>query len=364
MGNWSELCDDILGLIVDRFLAIEDIVRFGAVCRTWRSVSAEKWRFSIAYPWLMLAEKEDSDNRGFYSLATQMVYHLNLPKARGRRCWSSCGWLITFGFDWEIDLLNPFSGDKIQLPPQPKPENDFPTELCLHRIFLRKVILSSRPNKTTPCEDDEKCVVMAIITGCKTLSFLRLGDEVWTPIDSKGIDDVIYFNGQFYAIDATGKVWMVDISSPQPKMIEFAEPGDDINIYAYFYLVESAGELFMLARDLYEGEGDQLMRIHETDGFDVYKFNFDNRKWMEVKSLDNRALFVGANTSFAIFPSNHLQCEPNCIYYTDDYPQGLKEGGGNDMGVFRLETEEIDDHYVGPDILSRISTPLWICPFL
>ncbi|XP_043705358.1 putative F-box protein At5g55150 [Telopea speciosissima] len=384
MANWSELCNDILGLIVDQFSAIEDIAHFGEVCRSWRSVSVEKWDFSIAAPWLMLAEKEDSDNRGFYSLSTQKVYHLNLPEARGRKCWSSWGWLITLGLDLEINLLNPFSRSRVQirLPPQPTLPEQYRVEVnpeFIRRAFIQKAILSSRPSRSSAktthssCEeeeeDDEKCVVMAIIGDYMKLAFLRLGDEVWTPVDSHiGIANVVYLNGQFYAINNKGELLIVDISSHQPKTIELAKPPEDLNTYAYFYLVELVGELFMLARDVFEGDESKKFGdyIHETEGFDVYKFNYDNRKWTQVtKSLDNHALFVGDNSSFAVLPSNHLHlgCEPNCIYFTDDDTFGLRKGrGGKDMGVFRMETEEVDDHYVGPDILSRICTSLWICP--
>ncbi|XP_043721478.1 putative F-box protein At5g55150 [Telopea speciosissima] len=370
MGNWSELCNDILGLIVDQFSAIEDIVHFGAVCRPWRSVSVEKLHFStIADPWLMLAEKEDSDNRGFYSLSTQKVYHLNLPEARGRKCLSSNGWLITLGLDLEIHLLNPFSREQIRLPPQPTLPGQFSYEIepeHLRNFFVSKVILSSTPSHE---EEDEKCVVMAIISEYNKLAFLRLGDEVWTPVDSHiGIAEVMYLNGQFYAITNRGKLLIVDISNPHPKTIEFAEtPEEMVDVCARFYLVESVGELFMVAQDVYEGDESTTVEtlVHETDGFDVFKFNFDNRKWTQVKSsLDNRALFVGFNSSFAIFPSNnHLGCEPNCIYFTDVDICGLwRKGAGKDMGLFRMETEEVDDHYVGPDIFSRVCPPLWICP--
>ncbi|XP_043702870.1 putative F-box protein At5g55150 [Telopea speciosissima] len=283
IGNWFELCNDILGLIVDQFSAIEDIVHFGAVCRPWRSVSVKKLHFStIVDPWLMLAEKEDSDNRGFYSLSTKKVYHLNLPEARSRKCWSSCGWLITLGLDLEIHLLNPFSRDQIRLPPQPTLPGQYPSIVgpeFVRRVFIWKVILSSRPTRD---DDDEKCVVMVIFSEFKKLAFLRLGDEVWTPLDShRGITDVVNFNGQFYAITHQGKLLIVDISSPHPKTIEFAEPAERINIYAKFYLVESVGELFMVEQDVYEACEPPTSdnHIHETDGFDVYKFNFDNKKW-------------------------------------------------------------------------------------
>ncbi|XP_043705395.1 putative F-box protein At5g55150 [Telopea speciosissima] len=220
---------------------------------------------------------------------------------------------------------------------------------------------------------------MATISGYRKLAFLRLGDVVWTPVESNSpsaIADIVYLNGQFYAITVNAKLLIVDISNPRPKTIEFAEPPEDFDMYAKFYLVESVGELFMVAQDVYEAYESETSKIvtHETDGFDVYKFGFDNRKWTQVKrSLDNRALFVGFNASFAIFPSdNHLGCEPNCIYYTDIDTGGLlnnvlpnyksRDGAGKDMGVFRMETEELDDHYVGPDIISRVCAPLWICP--
>ncbi|XP_042505625.1 uncharacterized protein LOC122082219 [Macadamia integrifolia] len=256
----------------------------------------------FAYPsiLLLLAIKEDSDSRGFYSLSTKKVYQLNLPEARGRKCFSSCGWLITLGLDLEIHLFNPFSRTRVQirLPPQSTfpnqydletdsepdiydPETDSEPDIYdpetdseiereyIRRVFMRKVILSSRPSKRIPCEDDdEKCVVMGMFSKHCKLAFLRLGDEIWTPIytpEGIGISDVIYMNGQFYALSDEGKLVIVDISSPDPKTIEFAEPPECYNqcthfYNPHFYLVESVGELFMLARyeDDCEGEDEEF----------------------------------------------------------------------------------------------------------
>ncbi|XP_042506563.1 putative F-box protein At5g55150 [Macadamia integrifolia] len=372
MGNWAELCKDILRLIVDQFSKIEDIAQFGAVCHSWRLVSVEKWHFSIASPWLMLVEKEDSDNRDFYCLSTKKVYRLNLPEARGRMCWSSYGWLITLGLDMEIHLFNPFSRSRvlIRLPPQPTLPNQYDDSVSpeyVRRIFIRKVILSSRP--TLCVGNDEKCMVMGIFSEYRKLAFLRLGDEVWTPVYTPqgGINDVIYMNGQFYAIADEGKLVIVDISKPDPKTIEIAEPPKDYDIGARPYLVELEGELFLVGRGIfveYVGvECNEPQSARETEDFEVYKFSFDDKKWTKVESLDNRALFVGANASFAIFSSNHPGCEPNCIYFTDDGAYGLmKDTARKDMGLFRMEIGEFDEHYVGPDILTCVCAPLWISP--
>ncbi|KAJ4977914.1 hypothetical protein NE237_008694 [Protea cynaroides] len=402
MGNWSDLDEDILRLIIDKFWTIEDIVCFGAVCQSWRSVSVEKRQQQQQLcPWLMLAEREGSDRRGFYSLSTQKVYHMNLPGARGRRCWFSHGWLITFGVDLEMHLLNPFSQVQIPLPPQStlphqySPESKFSSPEELLKDFIRKVVLSSRPSlsvKTTHCEanEDEKCVIMAISSKFNTLAFSRLGDKVWTAIEGEiAFRDTIYFKGQFYGVHCSGRLFICDICSPQPKTIEFSSSPLGILKYDNSFLVESLGELFMVGQEIhddfdleednedyldddYSDSGEDIDNYSDLDeypsgygttkGFDVYKFNFDNRKWMQVKSLENCAFFVGNNTSLAIFPSNQYPgCEPNCIYFTDSSDQGsYYETSGHDMGVFRMDTRKIQPHYVGLDIFSRICNPLWV----
>ncbi|KAF6146093.1 hypothetical protein GIB67_033452 [Kingdonia uniflora] len=76
------------------------------VCRAWRSVTSEKHYYTgvsgYKVPWLMMAEKEASDIRSFYSLSTKKFINISLPEVRGRRCWGSPnGWLITIGIDLE-----------------------------------------------------------------------------------------------------------------------------------------------------------------------------------------------------------------------------------------------------------------------
>ncbi|KAJ4952207.1 hypothetical protein NE237_029039 [Protea cynaroides] len=371
MGNWSDLYDEILELIIDKIRTIEDIIRFRAVCQSWRSVSVmkrQRQRQRQLCPWLMLAARKGSDRRSFYSLSTQKVYRMDLPGVRGRRCWFSQGWLITFGVDMEMHLLNPFSQVRIPLPPQPSlpyqysPESKFNNPKVLLKIFIKKVVLSSKPSlsvKTTHCKDskDENCVIMAISSQFNTLAFLRLGDKVWTPIDSPlGFCDIIYFNGQFYAVNTSGRLFICDI-------------------YTYF-LVESLGELFLIGQgndhpDFDEhGYNNPDEPVNENTGgyetkgffgFGVYKFNFDNRKWTHVRSLENRTFFVGNNTSLAVFPSNQCPgCEPNCIYFIDSYHDSFYYGAAHDMGVSWINPRGIQPQYVGRRIFSKICTPLWV----
>ncbi|KAJ4951566.1 hypothetical protein NE237_028398 [Protea cynaroides] len=374
MTNWSDLSYDILTLIMDRFSETKDIYRFGMVCQQWRSASLEKRQFIMSKlsPWLMYAEREDSNNRGFYSLTAQKTYYWNLPEARGRRCWSSHGWLITFGLDLEIHLLNPLSGVRFQLPSQPTFPNPYSSHAMqtperLRQVFIKRMVLSSTPS--------EQCVVIAIYSEFSTLAFSRLGDEVWTVIESPvDFHDVIYFDDHFYAVDGRGRLFICDISSPKPKTILFAEPGENVYIYDddkhIFYLVESLGELFLIYRDIidfYCDADDQLEEVlrYKTVGFDVYEFDFESWEWMTVNSLDDRSLFLGNNNSFFIYPSNqHPGYKPNHICFTDSYHDNLIKEAGRDMGLYKIKSKKIKYLDEESDYLSYFSPALWICLYL
>ncbi|KAF8412283.1 hypothetical protein HHK36_000244 [Tetracentron sinense] len=166
MADWSDLPRDLLGCIAQRVIIYEDFVALGGVCSSWRSV-AVKENFTPSphlLPWLTLAEKKNknknSNTRAFFSLSKGMVQERSLPKACGKRCWGSHGWLITFSIDLNITLLNPLTGVEIQLPHHRTFKDHYvfsdadgedldhiPAEL--QEIFIVKAILSSSPSSTS-----------------------------------------------------------------------------------------------------------------------------------------------------------------------------------------------------------------------
>ena len=84
-------------------------------------------------------------------------------------------------------------------------------------------------------------------------------------------------------------------------------------------------------------------------------------KWVKVHSLGDQALFVGDNSSVSLSASSFNGCKANCIYFTDDHKLNYAytlEGGGYDIGAFRMEDGKIDHPYPG-ESLSFFSTPLW-----
>ena len=68
---------------------------------------------------------------------------------------------------------------------------------------------------------------------------------------------------------------------------------------------------------------------------------------VEVKNIGDDALFVGDNQSIFISTSDFSDCEPNSIYYTDDYITAHEyiPDGPIDMGIFNLKDGSTGLHY-------------------
>lgn len=367
---------DVLVSITERFLAIEDYVSFGGVCRSWRLALKSRSSFSwIEYskstkrcimPWLMLAEKKDDDeyrnNRGFLSLYSDKVYEIELPELRERRCWGSpLGWLVTLGLDLNINLVNPLTRVQIALPPQwtfPL-HHQYPMVLDpedLRHVSIRKAVISSSPNSSD-------CVVVVIYSEFSRLGFARPGDRAWTPIEcTECTEEVAFFNGNMFALTEKGHLFLCDLFCTPPSKSDYVvqPPLDD---YAEVrYLVDLDGALHMISRFRDPANADYESYYCLTIDFVCYKLEVGTGKWIELSSLGSWCVFVGRNSSFALRASDYPQLRPNCIYFTDDYREGYDASGGCDIGIFDYEDESVYPFPVSQDLLSSICPPLWVVP--
>ena len=138
------------------------------------------------------------------------VHHLNLPELVGKSCLGySEGWLIMVNSGVKcskVCLLHPFSRSEIWLPRVPWGKEFF------------KATLSSDPSASHP-------IVMVICYGntSTALAFCRPGDRTWTICYhqqagiNQVIDDVIFFQGKFYAFGSHGTIIISDFA-PQPHV--------------------------------------------------------------------------------------------------------------------------------------------------
>ncbi|KAL3499364.1 hypothetical protein ACH5RR_038457 [Cinchona calisaya] len=359
-GDWSELLQDLLVMIAKRIQLVEDFTAFRGVCTSWRA-AASKQNFEKSWPtlpMLMLAEKKDSDDREFYSLSRGKIWRtLSLPEAKGKKCIETRGWLLTIPSSGDMKLLHPFSRVQIELPHVPFPFYD-------GYSFIRRAVLSANPSETS------NFVLMVVHSRGKNLGFWRPGDKSWTGIVSRqgAFSDVNYHNGKFYAISYGGQIWSWDVTAPDLTVaqrlfcIDFRLIGGRES-----YVVESSGELLIVSRD-----GAGIASYGETYGatnFRVIQLDLIRSRWNELRSLGERAIFVGFNGAFSVDSTNFSGIiRPNCIYFTDDSDEAFRYtnshlGGGKDMGVYNLEDRKIG-RFDDVRSFSLICPPIWVAPSL
>ncbi|KAL1804271.1 hypothetical protein ACET3Z_032918 [Daucus carota] len=105
------------------------------------------------------------------------------------------------------------------------------------------------------------------------------------------------------------------------------------------YLVESGVDILLVTRitgTLHEN-GQQ---VHATRYFDVFTYNFDDKRWVKVDSLGDRSLFLGGDHSLSLSVLDIQGCQGNSIYFTD-HISSISNETGVDTGVFSLEDGSI-----------------------
>ncbi|CDP12064.1 unnamed protein product [Coffea canephora] len=400
MANWCELQYDMLEVIAQHLTKIEDYVAFGAVCTSWRAAAANKkknfrgiplWK---QIPCLMVAAKDENDvgDREFYSLLeNEVVAKVNLPKLKGKRYLEALGWLLLIGEEGDMSLLNPFSsGPEIPLPNQntiPGYDRYEPDAF----IFVEKFALSARPSEAE--EEEEKCedyVVMLICGSVRFLAFWKPGDQSWNRVVLRVsvYSDVTYYNGQIYAVDKKGNVVVCNPKNNGEARI-LATLCYRFWDLKQLYIAESEREesLLVVTRDnfpFFDDDAEDREPRYGTAEFKVFEMDLSaggrggaqGGSWSssrlclkEIKSLGNRALFLGhsATVSFEVSSNGKLApgIKPNHIYFTDDCWLGYGAtagGGGKDMGVYNMETGTVEPFYHAPKVLSYICPSAWITP--
>uniref|UniRef100_A0A5B7C0Z0 Putative F-box protein SKIP23-like n=1 Tax=Davidia involucrata TaxID=16924 RepID=A0A5B7C0Z0_DAVIN len=358
-GHWSELPKDILSMIAKRLQTRVDVLRFRSVCTSWRSSSTLR---RIPPPPLTL-----SPGLGSFTATETTTYLLEPlddegPKRRH---------LIKVEEDEDDQSLGkmllvcPLSNLKVC----PLPEN-FPMALDLldYRIsllhksytlrlpFLRKMlVMSSNPQWT-----------VLILTSDGRLIFTEFGDDVRTPIHQDFaliMADIIICKGKFYAIDSSGRAFIID---PSLRLIEIAPPppppqsvyeigGND--------LVESIGDL-LLVRKLwkfdkrkvyYDKRGikhDKGSNLNMVVDMKVYRLDED--EWVEVRSLGDRMLFLGEDCSFStsayddddddfhMYKGNYIFYKDRALaYHIEKRNEVLSGLRAHDVGVFDMASGRV-----------------------
>lgn len=195
---------------------------------------------------------------------------------------------------------------------------------------------------------------------------------------------LIYHNQVLYALDFRGYIVRCDIHGQKPTQqlhIVSDPPLEFQFVVTRRYLLEFSGKFLVVLKDLDfvedldkdedEDEVEELFKegYYKTVGFKVVEVKVEEGgtcSWKEVKELGNKAaVFLGYNSSFWVECYDFNNCEPNCLYFSEDefdYYGHLEKGGGKDMGVYHLPTGTFKPVSVDHELVvcSKVTPPTWI----
>jgi len=371
MADWSQLPRELLDLISKHLISEIDLLRFRSVCTSWRSSIQP---FNSRFP-ILPHSGISNTSWGFY-LSKRTIYCIGLPDLDHDLQQTHVPWLIKVERDnpLKTHLMNPLIGSEF-LPLLP----NFPRSLNLINFRVLELgqeyalqYISYRPNansigdsvtlymeKVAFCSCGVDGFVLLTVHVSGRLAVLRKGDLKWNVINelTNPYDDVILFNGEFYAVDGSGRVVIVDWETFSVKEGAGAIFGGDKK-----FLVECDGELLMVDKYLSLGVENELDDDDNDDGnyeldddddclneravkLEVYRLDVGEQKWVKVKDLGDRMLFVGDNCGFSASALDFPGCRGNCVFFTgqDREDDGLIKS--KDVSVFDLESGSIGAVY-------------------
>ncbi|CAN8270884.1 unnamed protein product [Cochlearia groenlandica] len=351
MADWSKLPEELLGLIFIRLFSVVELLRVRSICKSWRSSAS----FIDNNPFpdnpvihldkvVITRVKTMAGEEIFYGLgegdnflSRASFFRVTLPS-------SSQGWLIKYeSHDHNYGtfrLLNPLSREALGW--------------WCRIIDMSKFNFSEiRRGYVVRSKEEESFGFKRLVLGRKN-RILGVGcdgkirywnGEIWTRIRDQvaRFCDIIVHKGLTYALDSKGIIWWISSSL---EIYRYG-PSLDENMTNYcwkdrclvecceeFYIVDRVIENYLRKRKYKTTNFNYTRMIHddfgntetrETDyhsktiGFKVYKVDEDLGKWIEVKSLGDKAIVMATDTCFSVSAHEFYGCLQNSIYFVEQH---------------------------------------------
>ncbi|CAN6191151.1 unnamed protein product [Urochloa humidicola] len=375
-SRWSDLPPDLLGLFLPRLHSLTDRVRFGAVCRPWRSAARLHYpNLPPPMPWLALGDNAYLDivNGG---AARKLTLDFIPDNAR---CRGSVDQLLFLtrgsGGAGGCFLADPFTGAELPVADLAMfIEHQTRQRTLGYNLRVQKVVLLWPPHGDSSPEPPVP-VVAALIKNLAnvlntTIFVCRAGTDTGVTKESFGsmsinlrlIKDVAFFRGDLYAFSTLDQLLVIGLGEGSA-----GAGGGNPTITGVKYVIESPyGEPYndfgteqedeMVDLEVCQGirpatgderlvqSGDQLLMLRRwviNDGtsssgntgiFDVYEADFDDSpcRWKTASSLRGHALFLGQYCSKSVpVGDGHYGALEDCIYFV--------QGDASDSGIYDME---------------------------
>ncbi|KMT01139.1 hypothetical protein BVRB_9g223910 [Beta vulgaris subsp. vulgaris] len=366
---WKNLSNDILALILKRLNTKADLCRFRSICKSWRYFATPiqpHLHFPLTLPPLHPNSRPFSLSPTLlYILSPNFTLHnhnnvwLTKVSETGQNKWALLNpltkhklYFCSSGyFGKMIDLLGFRNLEvgrcyRLQLISYHGEENTFDFEDFSSSISLRKVVVKI----------GEKISVLGLY-GYGEIALWNSGDEEWKIIETGKknkkdyFDDVICYDGKFYAVDRAGRLVMID--STALEIVEVVSTAEECN-GQYTYLVECNFRLYLVNKIVnprpsnYYDEKEEEWVVDKSCvgkplGFKVFVLNERKNSWEKVRSLENKVLFVSRDATFSVCAEDLGWSKGNCIYFEGltGYDDEADMSFGLNAGVYTLEDETI-----------------------
>uniref|UniRef100_A0A0A8ZGH2 KIB1-4 beta-propeller domain-containing protein n=1 Tax=Arundo donax TaxID=35708 RepID=A0A0A8ZGH2_ARUDO len=206
---------------------------------------------------------------------------------------------------------------------------------------------------------------MMIHNPFRQLSFARVGGEQWHWITTSPryaeYSDCIYHDGAFYAMNRQGGIHRYTIAGSFASCEVIFMDTLPYTAYNVYIARASSGDVLQIWRytDIQEEEPNEM----HTNGFEIYKLNFDKQCIVQINTMGDDALFVGHSYTCCLSTKDYPKLLPGHVYFTDDSEYWLIENKNirRDVGIYNLEDESSHD-LVSPQTWLNWPNPIWITP--
>ncbi|CAL4976590.1 unnamed protein product [Urochloa decumbens] len=403
---WADLPADVLNAVADR-LDLFAATRLAGVCTSWARAIAADNSLPLGTPCVL---KSREDGRSDLAMrhgdcATFQLLDLTrsggeelsvpalIPAMRHRR-WigGKDGWLATVDSRSNARLVNPYTGEQIDLPAVTTiPGVTRSTRLSPHvweQIFRRIVVC------TTP-SGAGGYLAIAMLEKTDILALARGGGARWTALKKPGGDicymDAVVHRGKVVAVTSSGDSYAWGILADQSPELLGRPPRHDRHRYEHRWnLAESADGRHLLLVCTYGNQVEykrlccNLNTYTHGQRFQAHGVRLFQRDvggdggWTPVISLGDYSLFVGASYPFmARVGDRHgsssdcsectEQVRANCVCVTPESSAFQGNDLEYDMEVFDLGDDSYRYHPRKLFPFSRYcnyQTPMWFRPTL
>ncbi|XP_037414897.1 uncharacterized protein LOC119277695 [Triticum dicoccoides] len=363
LQGWADLPDDLLHSIVAILGSSVDLLAFAATCRPWRAAFfsyPSKSTFCFSNPPFLIRQnpciQPASNGR---AKPHRLIFVDPSNPSTNYRCQireeilqskfyfagSSYGQLILFQHIHCL-VVDAFSGAEVSPPCLPELNHDFFQSYYCSTLTAPLASPSSR----------------LLVSTKSSLFDWPVGSDSWSELKLSNVQvqQIVELNGQFIAMDDHMKIYILQLAPQlglQELPIEWCG-GKIPSMHSKPFLVVCSDMLLMVCYSLLSSfYSSGFCTLHRLD------MSTNPAKWVEMKKLDNWALFVAADIRtppFSCVNPERWGGRSNCLYYTHhSQPWGVR-WLGNEPDLMKDPSASRD--LVFARNMFRYPQNLWVYP--